>query len=92
MFLVLKAECFRSLLEAVWCEKAYLVGEKDGGKAMIKSIYETHVQVRNLEDSIEFYRRLGLTFVHKIEERRCAFSLLGNKSRCSGLWKQMKKS
>lgn len=92
MFLVLKTDDFSFFVRKLFGVRWLIVGEKDGGKAMIKSIYETHVQVRNLEDSIEFYRRLGLTFVHKIEERRCAFSLLGNKSRCSGFGKQMKKS
>ena len=63
---------------------------------MIKSIYETHVQVRNLENSIEFYRRLGLTFVHKIEERRCAFFFVGEQKQMLGLWetdeKELKRS
>lgn len=92
MFLVLKYDCFSFFVRKLFGVKWLIVVGKDGGEAMIKSIYETHVQVRSLEDSIEFYRHLGLTFVHKIEERRCAFSLLGNKSKCLVFGKQTKKS
>ncbi|EJQ04610.1 hypothetical protein IE3_05355 [Bacillus cereus BAG3X2-1] len=37
------------------------------------SLYETHVQTKNLETAIEFYNKLGLDLAHYIEERRVAF-------------------
>ena len=51
---------------------------------MIKGLYETHVQVSNLESAIEFYTKvLGLEFAHKDETRPIAFLWIGkNKNRC----------
>jgi catechol 2,3-dioxygenase-like lactoylglutathione lyase family enzyme len=37
------------------------------------TLYETHVQTKNLETAIEFYKKLGLDLAHYIEERRAAF-------------------
>ena len=37
------------------------------------TLYETHVQTKNLEVAIEFYTKLGLVLAHTIEERRVAF-------------------
>jgi lactoylglutathione lyase len=45
---------------------------------MIKGLFETHVFVRNLDNSIEFYRNtLGLTLCHKEENRKVAFFWIG---------------
>ena len=37
------------------------------------TLYETHVQTKNLGAAIEFYTKLGLVLAHTIEERRVAF-------------------
>ncbi|MFC3160852.1 Catechol 2,3-dioxygenase [Chryseobacterium arachidis] len=57
---------------------------------MIKGLYETHVQVSNLENAIEFYTKvLGLEFAHKDETRPIAFLWIGkNKESMLGLWEQ----
>lgn len=57
---------------------------------MIKGLYETHVQVSNLENSIKFYTEvLGLQFAHKDETRPIAFLWIGkNKESMLGLWEQ----
>jgi len=57
---------------------------------MIKGLYETHVQVSNLENAIEFYTKiLGLEFAHKDENRPIAFLWIGkNKESMLGLWEQ----
>ncbi|GAA5095329.1 VOC family protein [Chryseobacterium ginsengisoli] len=57
---------------------------------MIKGLYETHVQVSNLENAIQFYTEiLGLEFAHKEESRRIAFLWIGeNKESMLGLWEQ----
>ncbi|KMQ67712.1 glyoxalase [Chryseobacterium sp. FH2] len=57
---------------------------------MIKGLYETHVQVGNLENAIEFYTKvLGLKFAHKDENRPIAFLWIGkNKESMLGLWEQ----
>lgn len=57
---------------------------------MIKGLYETHVQVSDLENAIEFYTNvLGLEFAHKEENRRIAFLWIGkNKESMLGLWEQ----
>lgn len=57
---------------------------------MIKGLYETHVQVSNLENAIEFYTKvLGLEFAHKDETRAIAFLWIGkNKESMLGLWEQ----
>ena len=57
---------------------------------MIKGLYETHVQVSDLENAIEFYTEvLGLELAHKEENRRIAFLWIGkNKESMLGLWEQ----
>ena len=57
---------------------------------MIKGLYETHIQVSDLENAIEFYTKvLGLEFAHKEENRRIAFLWIGkNKESMLGLWEQ----
>jgi catechol-2,3-dioxygenase len=57
---------------------------------MIKGLYETHVQVSNLENSIQFYTEvLGLEFAHHDETRPIAFLWIGkNKEAMLGLWEQ----
>ncbi len=59
---------------------------------MIKGLYETHVQVSDLENAIKFYTEiLGLEFAHKEENRRIAFLWIGkNKESMLGLWEQKK--
>ncbi len=57
---------------------------------MIKGLYETHVQVSNLENSIKFYTEvLGLKFAHLDETRPIAFLWIGEgKGAMLGLWEQ----
>lgn len=57
---------------------------------MIKGLYETHIQVSNLENSIEFYTEiLGLQLAHLDETRPIAFLWIGkNKESMLGLWEQ----
>nr|WP_314494399.1 VOC family protein [uncultured Chryseobacterium sp.] len=57
---------------------------------MIKGLYETHVQVSNLENSMKFYTEvLGLQFAHHDENRPIAFLWIGkNKESMLGLWEQ----
>lgn len=57
---------------------------------MIKGLYETHVQVSDLENAIEFYTKvLGLELAHKEEKRKIAFLWIGkNKESMLGLWEQ----
>lgn len=57
---------------------------------MIKGLYETHVQVSNLENATEFYTKvLGLEFAHKDETRPIVFLWIGkNKESMLGLWEQ----
>jgi catechol-2,3-dioxygenase len=59
---------------------------------MIKGLYETHINVSNLEDSIAFYKNvLGLDFCHKEEKRRVAFFWIGRpKEYMLGLWEKPK--
>jgi len=59
---------------------------------MIKGLYETHLQVENLERSIEFYKNiLGLHYCHYEEKRRIAFFWIGNsKEYMLGLWEKSK--
>jgi hypothetical protein len=45
------------------------------------TLYETHVQTKNSETAIEFYKKIGLDLAHYIEERRAAFSLNLNAQR-----------
>jgi lactoylglutathione lyase len=54
-------------------------------------IYETHVNTRNLEQSIAFYQSLGLELAYVIEERRVAFFWLGEagtKEQMLGVWEE----
>lgn len=55
---------------------------------MIKGLYETHLQVSNLEIAIEFYRdTLELEFALLEEKRRIAFFWIGqSKQYMLGLW------
>ena len=55
---------------------------------MIKGLYETHVQVSDLENAIEFYTDiLGLELAHRDETRPIAFLWIGkNKESMLGLW------
>jgi len=53
---------------------------------MIKNLYETHLQVKNLNTSIEFYNKLGLELSLLIEDRRIAFFYIGKKRQLLGLW------
>ena len=57
---------------------------------MIKGLYETHINVTNLERSIAFYKDvLGLDFCHKEEKRRIAFFWIGKpKEFMLGIWKK----
>ncbi len=59
---------------------------------MIKGLYETHINVSNLEDSIAFYKNvLGLDFCHKEEKRKIAFFWIGKpKEYMLGLWEKPK--
>ena len=59
---------------------------------MIKGLYETHINVSNLEDSIDFYKNvLGLEFCHKEDKRRIAFFWIGKpKEYMLGLWEKPK--
>ncbi|KPH13993.1 VOC family protein [Chryseobacterium sp. ERMR1:04] len=57
---------------------------------MIKGLYETHLQVSDLEKSVEFYTEvLGLTLAHYDENRPIAFLWIGDdKKAMLGLWEQ----
>ena len=57
---------------------------------MIKGLYETHIQVSDLEYAIEFYTVvLGLELAHRDEARPIAFLWIGkNKEFMLGLWEQ----
>ncbi|MDQ1163337.1 lactoylglutathione lyase [Chryseobacterium sp. SORGH_AS 447] len=57
---------------------------------MIKGLYETHIQVSDLEYAIEFYTVvLGLELAHRDEARPIAFLWIGkNKESMLGLWEQ----
>ncbi len=57
---------------------------------MIKGLYETHIQVSDLENAINFYTKvLGLKFAYKDENRRIAFLWVGkDKEFMLGLWEQ----
>ncbi|MGD1320441.1 VOC family protein [Chryseobacterium sp. 2R14A] len=57
---------------------------------MIKGLYETHVQVSDLENAIEFYTDiLGLELAHRDETRPIAFLWIEkNKEAMLGLWEQ----
>lgn len=57
---------------------------------MIKGLYETHIQVRNLEDAVHFYTEiLGLHIAHRDETRPIVFLwITEDKSAMLGLWEQ----
>ena len=59
---------------------------------MIKGLYETHIFVENLENSINFYKNiLGLEQCYFEEERRTAFFWIGKpKEAMLGLWEKPK--
>lgn len=54
----------------------------------IQGLFETHLNVRNLETSIQFYRdRLGLELAYLLQERRVAFFWLGGHGQAMlGVW------
>lgn len=57
---------------------------------MIKGLYETHIQVSDLENAIQFYTEvLGLKLAHRDETRPIAFLWIGEgKEFMLGLWEQ----
>lgn len=57
---------------------------------MIKGLYETHIQVSNLENAIQFYTEvLGLKLAHRDKTRPIAFLWISNgKDFMLGLWEQ----
>jgi catechol-2,3-dioxygenase len=59
---------------------------------MIKGLYETHLFVENLENSIDFYKNvLGLEQCYFEEDRRTAFFWIGKpKEAMLGLWEKPK--
>ena len=59
---------------------------------MIKGLFETHLFVENLEQSIEFYANvLGLTQCHFEAQRKIAFFWIGKpKEAMLGLWEKPK--
>ena len=59
---------------------------------MIKGLYETHLYVEKLENSIDFYKNvLGLEQCHFEAERRAAFFWIGKpKVAMLGLWEKPK--
>ncbi len=57
---------------------------------MIEGLYETHIQVKNLEKAVQFYTQvLGLPLAHYDETRPIAFLWIGeHKKAMLGLWEQ----
>ena len=57
---------------------------------MIRGLYETHLEVANLEQAIDFYQNiLGLEFAMLEEKRRIAFFWIGKpKEYMLGLWEK----
>lgn len=57
---------------------------------MIKGLYETHINVSNLETAINFYKNvLGLYHCHTEEKRRVAFFWIGqSKEYMLGIWEK----
>ncbi|WP_096154488.1 MULTISPECIES: VOC family protein [Bacillus] len=53
---------------------------------MINSIYETHLEVLNINEAILFYEKLGLKVALKLEERKAAFLYVGKDKQMLGLW------
>ncbi len=56
---------------------------------MIKGLYEAHLPVSDLDQSIKFYEGLGLQFDHRIEDR-IAFLWIEHEKSWLGLWKTEK--
>src|ERR1700733_8225683 len=56
---------------------------------MITGLFETHIEVSNLEESMTFYSRLpGILLAHLEKKRRIAFFWLGKPGEAMlGLWK-----
>lgn len=57
------------------------------------NLFEAHLNTTNLEIAIQFYEKLGLQMVHKIEERRVAFFRFGkeqNMGQMLGVWETKK--
>lgn len=54
----------------------------------IQGLFETHLNVRDLETSIDFYRDvMGLELAHLLRERRVAFFWVGGRQKqMLGLW------
>ncbi|MBH0231652.1 VOC family protein [Halobacillus yeomjeoni] len=52
---------------------------------MIKGLYEAHLPVSNLDESIEFYGKLGLEFDHKVDDK-IAFLWIEKGKSWLGLW------
>jgi lactoylglutathione lyase len=53
------------------------------------NLFEAHLNTVNLEKAIQFYEKLGLKMVHKIEERRVAFFRFGKQQKMDqmiGIW------
>jgi catechol 2,3-dioxygenase-like lactoylglutathione lyase family enzyme len=58
-------------------------------KMMPGTLYETHIYTTNLENSIEFYKKLGLDLAHTIPERKVAFFWFdpnNKKDHMLGIW------
>jgi lactoylglutathione lyase len=53
---------------------------------MIQNLYETHLQVNDLQTSIEFYEKLGLELSLVISERKVAFFYIGKDRQLLGIW------
>ncbi|GEM45500.1 VOC family protein [Deinococcus cellulosilyticus] len=55
---------------------------------IIEGLFETHINVRNLEQSMDFYGQvLGLELAHLEEQRRIAFYWIGGRGQAMlGLW------
>lgn len=53
---------------------------------MIHNLYETHLQVKDLQVSIEFYKKLGLELSLVINERKVAFFYIGKERQLLGIW------
>lgn len=52
----------------------------------IKHLYETHLEVSNLEKSIAFYETLGLTLAKRFDT--FAFFWIGHEKQMLGLWEK----
>ncbi|MBH5317669.1 VOC family protein [Paenibacillus sp. GSMTC-2017] len=53
---------------------------------MINNLYETHLEVSDLQESIGFYIKLGLELSLTIEERNVAFFYIGETKQLLGVW------